>query len=51
MATPTLTFVIVGKEDHPIYEVDLTGPKEVRKLCVLFRNTCPDTPVPARACP
>lgn len=28
MATPTLTFVIVGKEDHPIYEVDLTGPKE-----------------------
>ncbi len=41
MATPTLTFVIVGKEDHPIYEVDLTGPKEVRNPCVLFVNTCP----------
>jgi hypothetical protein len=25
-----LTFVIVGQQDHPIYEVDLTGPKEVR---------------------
>ncbi len=24
-----LTFVIVGQQDHPIYEVDLTGPKEV----------------------
>ena len=24
------TFVIVGQQDHPIYEVDLTGPKEVR---------------------
>ncbi|MEW5300852.1 MAG: hypothetical protein WDW38_005231 [Sanguina aurantia] len=23
-----LTFVIVGQQDHPIYEVDLTGPKE-----------------------
>ncbi|KAG2495062.1 hypothetical protein HYH03_006673 [Edaphochlamys debaryana] len=28
MSVPTLTFVIVGQEDHPIYEVDLTGPKE-----------------------
>lgn len=25
-----LTFVIVGRQDQPIYEVDLTGPKEVR---------------------
>jgi hypothetical protein len=24
-----LTFVIVGQQDHPVYEVDLTGPKEV----------------------
>jgi hypothetical protein len=24
-----LTFVIVGRQDQPIYEVDLTGPKEV----------------------
>ena len=23
------TFVIVGQNDHPIYEVDLSGPKEV----------------------
>lgn len=29
MASAVLTFVIVG-QDHPIYEVDLTGPKEVR---------------------
>lgn len=29
MATSVLTFVIVGQTDHPIYEVDLTGPKEV----------------------
>jgi hypothetical protein len=25
-----LTFVIVGGRDQPIYEVDFTGPKEVR---------------------
>lgn len=30
MSTPVLTCVIVGQQDHPIYEVDLTGPKEVR---------------------
>ncbi|KAJ9508209.1 hypothetical protein QJQ45_021582 [Haematococcus lacustris] len=24
-----LTFVVVGQQDHPIYEADLTGPKEV----------------------
>lgn len=29
MASGVLTFVIVGQQDHPIYEVDLTGPKEV----------------------
>jgi hypothetical protein len=29
MATSVLTFVVVGQQDHPIYEVDLTGPKEV----------------------
>ncbi|KAL6757324.1 component of TRAPP complex, partial [Haematococcus lacustris] len=23
-----LTFVVVGQQDHPIYEADLTGPKE-----------------------
>lgn len=28
MASGVLTFVIVGQADHPIYEVDLTGPKE-----------------------
>ncbi|KIY97195.1 Trafficking protein particle complex subunit 2, partial [Monoraphidium neglectum] len=28
MASGVLTFVIVGQQDHPIYEVDLTGPKE-----------------------
>lgn len=28
MASAVLTFVIVGQQDHPIYEVDLTGPKE-----------------------
>eukprot|EP00878_Enallax_costatus_P012553 GHUV01013111.1.p1 GENE.GHUV01013111.1~~GHUV01013111.1.p1 ORF type:complete len:140 (+),score=27.71 GHUV01013111.1:90-509(+) len=28
VATGVLTFVIVGQQDHPIYEVDLTGPKE-----------------------
>mmetsp|Transcript_820 Transcript_820/g.1867 ORF Transcript_820/g.1867 Transcript_820/m.1867 type:complete len:137 (-) Transcript_820:12-422(-) len=28
MATSTLTFMIVGQQDQPIYEVDLTGPKE-----------------------
>lgn len=28
MAATVLTFVIVGQQDHPIYEVDLTGPKE-----------------------
>lgn len=26
--TSTLTFVIVGANDQPVYEVDLTGPKE-----------------------
>jgi hypothetical protein len=31
MAAGVLTFVIVGQQDHPIYEVDLTGPKEVRR--------------------
>jgi hypothetical protein len=31
MAATVLTFVIVGQQDHPIYEVDLTGPKEVRQ--------------------
>lgn len=29
MSAGVLTFVIVGHQDHPIYEVDLTGPKEV----------------------
>lgn len=29
MASSPLTFVIVGPQDHPIYEVDLSGPKEV----------------------
>ena len=32
MATSVLTFVIVGQTDHPIYEVDLTGPKEVSDI-------------------
>ena len=32
MATSVLTFVVVGQKDHPIYEVDLTGPKEVDGL-------------------
>ncbi|KAF8059170.1 Trappc2 [Scenedesmus sp. PABB004] len=30
VAGGVLTFVIVGQQDQPIYEVDLTGPKEVR---------------------
>jgi hypothetical protein len=28
-AQGVLTFVIVGQHDHPIYEIDITGPKEV----------------------
>jgi hypothetical protein len=29
MGTSVLTFMIIGPADHPIFEVDLTGPKEV----------------------
>lgn len=28
MTAGVLTFVIVGQQDHPIYEADFTGPKE-----------------------
>ncbi len=35
MASSVLTFVLVGQNDHPIYEVDLTGPKEVSPLAFL----------------
>lgn len=54
MATSTLTFVIVGQEDHPIYEVDLTGPKEVRGLgegAVARPRTSPLKPRPAHVSP
>ena len=34
-AQGVLTFVIVGQHDHPIYEIDITGPKEVLVLLVL----------------
>lgn len=27
-STGVLTFVLVGQQDHPLYEVDLAGPKE-----------------------
>lgn len=29
MSAGVCTFVIVGQNDHPIFEVDLAGPKEV----------------------
>jgi hypothetical protein len=32
MAQPVCTFVIAGPQDHPLYEIDLTGPKEVRLI-------------------
>lgn len=38
-APGVLTFMIVGKNDHPMYEVDLTGPKEVSNVSMLFEVT------------
>ena len=52
MAGQVLTFVIVGQQDHPIYEVDLIGPKEVRcaGLRRLLENPFRDQLLPAAVC-